>query len=136
LLPKFNERGYLPPGLHRSDLAEVQQRFGSSDKRQELLRGLYDFVKVARRVGAKKLILDGSFVTGKESPADIDAILVVPDNFDTITREAHILLESPIRFHIHIFPVQEGDEESFQQWVKFFGHDRSDEPKGLVEVLL
>ncbi len=93
-------------------------------------------MKIARRVGAKKLILDGSFVTGKENPADIDAILVVPDNFDTIAREAHILLESQIRFNIHLFPVQEGDEESFQQWVKFFGHDRSNEPTGLVEVLL
>lgn len=136
MFPEFNERGYLPPGFHRSDLTEVQQRFGNTDRRQELLRGLYDFVQVARRVGAKRLILDGSFVTNKENPVDIDAILVVPDNFDTTSPEAHILLESKIRFNIHLFPVREGDEEFFQQWINFFGYDRNSEPKGLVEVFL
>ena len=136
MLPEFNERGYLPPGLHRADLTEVQQRFGKSHTRTELLRNLDNFVTVAHRVGAKKLILDGSFVTDKESPGDIDAILVVPENFDTTTPEAHLLLDSHLRFNIHLFPVREGDDEFFQQWITFFGHDRNREPRGLVEVLL
>lgn len=136
MLPEFNEKGYLPPGLHRSDFTEIRQRFGNTDRRQELLRNLYDFVNVARKVGANRLILDGSFVTDKEEPNDIDAVLVTPDNLDTTTREVRILLESKIRFNIHLFPVRESDEESFQQWVEFFGHDRDGEPRGLVEVLL
>jgi hypothetical protein len=93
-------------------------------------------VNVARKVGASRLILDGSFVTDKEEPNDIDAILVVPDNLDTTTREVHILLESKIRFNIHLFSVRESDEEFFQQWIEFFGHDRNGDPRGLVEVLL
>jgi hypothetical protein len=36
LLPEFNKRGYLPPGLYRSDFTEVQRRFGNTDRRQEL----------------------------------------------------------------------------------------------------
>lgn len=136
MLPEFDKIGYLPPGLHRSDFTEVQRRFGNTDGRQELLRNLYDFVNVARKVGASRLILDGSFVTDKEEPNDIDAILVVPDNLDTTTREVHILLESKIRFNIHLFPVRESDEEFLQQWIEFFEHDRNGEPRGLVEVLL
>ncbi len=136
MLPEFNKKGYLPPGLYRSDFTEVRQQFGNTDIRQKLLGNLNDFVDVAREVGASKLILDGSFVTDKEEPNDIDAILVVPDNLDTTTCEVHILLESKIRFNIHLFPVRESDEESFQQWIKFFGHDRNGERKGLVEVLL
>lgn len=135
MLPEFNKRGYLPPGLHRSAFTEVQRRFGNTDKREELLRNLHEFVNIARKIGASRLILDGSFVTDKE-PNDIDAILVVPDNLDTTTREVHILLESKIRFNIHLFPVQESDEEFLQQWIKFFGRDRNGEPRGLVEVLL
>ena len=59
-----------------------------------------------------------------------------PDAFDTTTREARILLESRIRFNLYLFPVREGDDEFFQHWVAFFGHDRNGAPKGLVEVLL
>ena len=136
MVPEFNERGYLPPGLHRADLVEVQQRFGSNDTRSTLLRHLDDFVELVRSVGAKKLILDGSFVTAKQTPAGIDVILVLPDTFDTTTRDARILLESRIRFNIHLFPVRAGDDEFFQHWVTFFGHDRNGVPKGLVEASL
>ena len=136
LLPEFSESGYLPPGLHRADLVEVQQRFGSNETRKALLRHLDNFVELARSVGAQKLILDGSFVTAKENLADIDVILVLPDTFDTTSREARILLESRIRFNSHFFPVREGDDEFFQDWVVFFGHDRNGAPKGLVEVSL
>lgn len=136
MLPEFNESGYLPPEIHRADLVEVQKRFGSNDTRRTLLRHLDNFVELVRSVSAKKLILDGSFVTDKENPADIDVILVLPDTFDTRTREARILLESRIRFNIHLFPVREGDNEFFQHWIAFFGHDRNGVPKGLVEVSL
>lgn len=107
MLPEFNESGYLPPGIHRADLVEVQKRFGSNDTRRTLLRHLDNFVELVRSVSAKKLILDGSFVTGKENPADIDVILVLPDTFDTTTREARILLESRIRFSIHFLCEKE-----------------------------
>ena len=117
MLPEFSESGYLPPRLHRADLVEVQQRFGSNDTRRALLRHLDNFVELVRSVGAQKLILDGSFVTAKENPADIDVILVLPDTFDTTTREARILLESRIRFNIHLFPVRAGDDEFFQHWI-------------------
>ena len=136
MLPEFSKSGYLPPGLHRTDLVEVQQRFGSNDTRRSLLRHLNNFVELIRSVDAKRLIVDGSFVTAKENPADIDVILVLPDTFDTTTREARILLESRIRFNIHLFPVREGDNEFFQHWIGFFGHDRDGAPKGLVEVSL
>ena len=136
MLPEFSESSYLPPGLHRANLVEVQQRFGSNDTRKALLRHLDNFVELVRNVGAKKLILDGSFVTAKENPADIDVILVLPDIFDATTREARILLESRIRFNIHLFPVREGDDEFLQHWIAFFGHDRNGVPKGLVEVFL
>ena len=81
LLPEFSESGYLPPGLHSADLVEVQRCFGSNETRRALLRHLDNFVELVRSVGAKKLILEGSFVTAKENPADIDVILVLPDTF-------------------------------------------------------
>lgn len=136
MLPEFNEKGYLPPGLYQSDFEEIQQRFGNTIRRQELLKNLYNFVDIIRRACASRLILDGSFVTNKKSPSDIDAILVMPDDFDTTSNEARVILESHTRFNIHLFPVQESENEFLRQWIEFFGYDRNGEPKGLVEVLL
>ena len=97
---------------------------------------LDDFVELVRSVGAKKMILDGSFVTVKENPADIDLILVLPESFDTTSSEARILLDSRVQYNIHLFPVREGDHEFVQHWIEFFGHDRDAVPRGLVEVFL
>jgi len=75
-------------------------------------------------------------LTSVTSNGKLIAILVVPDNLNTTTREVRILLESKIRFNIHLFPVRESDEEFLQQWIEFFEHDRNGELRGLVEVLL
>lgn len=136
MLPDLAESGYLPPGIHQTDIVEVRRRFGSNDTRKALLANLDDFLELVRSVGAKRLILDGSFVTVKEDPADIDLILVLPDSFDTTTREARILLESRVQFNIHLFPVRERDDEFVQHWIAFFGQDRNAVPRGLVEVNL
>ncbi len=41
MLPKFNEDGYLPHGIHPAPLNEIQQRFGArSTQREELFKGL------------------------------------------------------------------------------------------------
>lgn len=80
-IPKLNSRGLLPVGVHLCTLAEVQKRFGSfqeSDRRIELFEQLLQYVKEARATGLVRfLVIDGSFVTAKPSPGDIDLIVVL-----------------------------------------------------------
>ena len=136
MIPEFDERGYLPPSVHVATLDEVRQRFGNNVRRNELLSNFNVLLEVIRRVGASRLFLDGSFVTDKEIPGDIDAILVIPDDLNTASPEAGVLYEADIRFSVDLFIVLERNTNWLLRWLEFFGHDRNDEPKGLVEVTL
>jgi hypothetical protein len=62
-------------------MAEVQQAFGTGTRRRaELFQKLDQFVVLARSFGLfKSLFIDGSFVTDKEAPGDIDAVLELPE---------------------------------------------------------
>jgi len=85
-IPAFNEHGCLPEGVHDCDLAEIKLRFGSfqgSDRRAQLFAKLESFMAEAMAAGLVRTVLvDGSFVTAKPEPNDIDLILVVPANHD------------------------------------------------------
>ena len=64
MIPQFNEHGYLPPGLHRASLDEIEERFGrGTEIRRAQMQSLYWLVDLARRAGIERLILnkvDGS----------------------------------------------------------------------------
>lgn len=85
-IPKLNENGLLPNGIHECTIEEVKEKFGqfhSSDKRQLLFNNLVKYIKELKETGiGKYLIINGSFVTNKEIPNDIDILLVLNDNVD------------------------------------------------------
>src|SRR5437773_328172 len=83
LIPDFID-GVLPNGVHVCTLEEVVQQFGrfqSSDRRLRLTEALKRYVKEVRALGiATALIIDGSYVTMKAKPSDIDMILILRPN--------------------------------------------------------
>lgn len=44
MIPPFDERGNLPPGIHKASWTEVEARFGTTPWRRSLLLGLRDAV--------------------------------------------------------------------------------------------
>src|SRR5438309_10715227 len=76
--------GVLPDGVHACTLEEVVERFGrsqGSDRRQKLTDALKQYIEDVRSLGvAAALIIDGSYVTIKAKPNDIDLILVLREN--------------------------------------------------------
>src|SRR5205085_8395563 len=85
-IPDFDENGFLPPGVHACTLDEIQQRFGRARvnfQRSELFARLQEYVREARSSQLVKAIaLDGSFVTDKASPNDIDMIVILAEEYD------------------------------------------------------
>lgn len=82
-LPPFRLDGYLPEGLYICSEAEVTFRFGSSSRRRrQLVLRLRRWIELGRQVGAKRLLVDGSFVTAKEDRHDIDTVILLPPDFD------------------------------------------------------
>lgn len=62
----------LPPGIHWATMDEVAARFATSPRRVWLFEGLVQAVDALINAGCRRLYLDGSFVTAKESPGDYD----------------------------------------------------------------
>ena len=87
MLPPFNEYGLLPGGIHDCTIEEAEVRFGrfqQSDRRPQLWAHFREFfreVQAASFIAA--ILLNGSFVTARPDPNDIDLILVVAPTHET-----------------------------------------------------
>ena len=96
---------------------------------------------MVRQVGGRRLLIDGSFVTSKEEPNDIDAVVLLPPDFQSQVERgdaAAIDLEDMLlsRRPEEIFAAE--DEADWNEWIDFFGRTREQDGrrKGLVEVAL
>src|SRR4051794_25704968 len=85
-IPELNEAGFLPEGIHEASLEEVRERFGRfqrTDRRPDLFTKLSLFLAGVRASGlVEAVVVDGSFVTAKDEPSDIDLILVLRPDHD------------------------------------------------------
>ena len=141
-IPEFRSDGFLPVGLHVASLANVTFRFGSSNRqRRRLVLRLRRWCELARAVNAKRLFVDGSFVTAKEIPNDVDAVVLLPDNFRSQLNaniDAAVELEEMLltRQPQEIFAAE--DMQDWNEWLEFFGRTREPDQrrKGLIEVKL
>ncbi|HVC94173.1 MAG TPA: hypothetical protein VND64_10810 [Pirellulales bacterium] len=141
-IPQFRADGYLPEGLYRATEAEVTFRFGSSTRsRRRLILRVRRWIALGREVGAKRFLIDGSFVTAKKEPNDIDAVIAIPIDFKQMVEqgfEPAVELEEMLlsRRPEEIFAAE--DEDDWDEWLEFFSRTREVDGrrKGIVEVEL
>jgi hypothetical protein len=142
MIPEFRADGYLPEGLHPTTDAEATFRFGSTTpRRRRLILRLRRWLALARDIGARRLLVDGSFVTAKTEPDDIDAVILLPVNFAVLVEqgnESAIELEQMllVRRPEELFAAE--DELDWNDWFEFFSRTRETDGrrKGLVEIQL
>ena len=82
-IPEFREDGWLPAGHWQTTWEEIEARFAgeSVSRRAAILEKLVSWRDSLRAHGVKgRLILNGSFVSAKESPGDCDCLLVYDDS--------------------------------------------------------
>jgi hypothetical protein len=86
-------------------------------------------------------LIDGSFVTAKGEPNDIDAVILLPENYDRQIEdgiEVALELEEMLltRRPEEIFAAE--DEADWNDWIEFFSRTREadERRKGLVEIVL
>jgi len=99
------------------------------------------WVRLARQVGARRLLVDGSFVTERAEPNDVDSVVFLPPDFGKqLEREDEPALELEemllTRQPEEIFAAE--DETDWEEWAEFFSRTREldGRRKGLVEVHL
>lgn len=141
-IPDFQPDGYLPEGVFVASEAEVTFRFGTANRqRRRLVLRVRRWIYLARQIRAPRLFIDGSFVTAKAEPNDVDAVILLPPDF-----EAQIFAESETAMELEgmlltrrpeeIFAAE--DETDWNEWIEFFSRTRESDGrrKGLVEIEL
>lgn len=142
MLPTFTAHGLLPEGVHPATLEEVRERFGGNERREQLLTGLIEALRLLRAAGCRRVYINGSFVTAKELPNDIDACWdtegVDADALDPVFFEFEDgRAAQKARFGAEFFPAQVPEGITGRVFLDFFQVDKqTGEPKGIVEIEL
>jgi hypothetical protein len=146
-IPPLDENGLLPPGVHDCTLTEIAARFGGfqgNEQRPRLMAKLEVFVMEARASGIVRLVLvDGSFVTGKDAPNDVDLIVVVAKEHDfsadLLPLAYNVVSKRRVqrRFGFDILVARDGSVE-YGKWVQFFQQVRLEPAhrKGILRLRL
>ena len=147
MLPPFNQHGLLPEGIHGCTLEEAEARFGtfqSSDRRPQLWAKFKQFfiqAKASRII--EELLLDGSFVTAKPDPNDIDLVVVMfashDFGHDLLPDQYNLLAEQRVRRAYGFDIVVVKNESQNLAWaVEFFAQVRQRPAlkKGFIRIKL
>ena len=132
MLPDFDDHGYLPKGIHRATLSEIEQRFGrETELRRVQMESIRWLADVVFRAGVLRWIINGSFVTDVAEPNDVDCVLLGDDRFPWDENAAAELVSGFPFLDIAIV-----NQKGFEEFVGVvFATDRRARPKGMIEVI-
>lgn len=141
MIPSFNEKGYLPPGIHAATWPEIEERFGWTSRRRQLLDGLRDALYALKVAKCREVYIDGSFVTSKDEPGDFDACWLVDgvilNRLDPILLDfENRRLKQKIKYGGELFPASfVADPNTMEVFLEFFQTAKADgTPKGIVSI--
>jgi hypothetical protein len=141
MIPDLNEEGLLPPGVHSASLREIGQRFGRRNAvRRRLFRGLVRALQNLREAGVKRVYIDGSFVTDKASPNDVDGCWDAGGSVNLSKLDPVFLdfskrrREMKEKYGVDFFPASSVEGNSRQAFLDFFQVDRDGRSKGVLAI--
>lgn len=135
----FNNDGLLPEGVHEIDLDDFKELLGFNYKRRDMIdQGLIPFLKELKPFNVQKVYIDGSFVTQKENPDDIDGYAVTESTrplFEFIACNGDRWRE---KYRVDFYPVLSdiSGDCSEDYWQQFFSNTSSDvsKKKGFIAL--
>ncbi len=139
-IPPFSDSGNLPEGVHDATWPEIVERFGTTERRRELLDGLRRALERLRDAGCRRAYVDGSFVTAKDEPRDFDVCWeaddVDPDLLDPIFLTfANRRAAQKERFGGEFFPAAWEADPHGTRFIDFFQRDNmTGDRKGIVAL--
>ncbi len=72
MLPPFDQRGNLPPGVYETNWTEFCDKFGFNSHREKILAGLQMALQLLAQANCQRVYIGDSFVTNKEYPNDFE----------------------------------------------------------------
>lgn len=140
MIPQFDGQGFLPQGLHDTSIQEIRSVLGFTQHRNRLIDGLDRFVHIWNASGfVDYAVIDGSFVTSKPEPGDIDMLIIPIDGAIESNSFGDLLLHysynyafTKTEFGCEAFMVF-GSEE-IEDGLDFFSRDRQGNARGLLRL--
>jgi hypothetical protein len=149
-IPDFVDNYYLPPGEHICTMEETFERFGNiNDTRKKVWECFLNFLRRFTHLGINPtiILINGSFVTGRQQPDDVDAVFLIPPdvlntalrNTNTHDKNAIFLLVNPnhdpqirdiLRDAMGTHGFVTFDQPALDSWSQFF---RCGDANGLKE---
>ncbi len=140
MIPVFDERGNLPPGIHHATWNEIVTRYATSTRRRELLDGLLDALRSLKTAGCRTAYLDGSFVTAEGHPGDFDACWesagVIFDRLDPELQDfSDKCAAQKARYGGELYPAHWVAEPGGTRFLDYFQRERiTKRPKGILAL--
>lgn len=147
---EFTKDGVLEPGLHRIDFSEFEEFFVNGFDTSQTRKAIYEsFIAWLQDAVSKYKILeiwiDGSFVTQKINPNDVDLVVYVhAQDFIEVANNWSSIRNKPLIDAYYALAICEESEKivppkDYNTWVNQrnywrgqFGYDRNDTPKGFI----
>lgn len=142
MIEDFTEDGLLPPHIHQATFEELVERLGFSRKRKEMLEDLKRALKVMRQHEIERVYIDGSFVTDKPRPSDIDVCYDAPEGadlsgmFPIYPPKGWVRDLSIEEYSAEFLPSDMIELKSGKPFLEFFQTDKENRPRGVVLIEL
>ena len=139
MIPPFDERGNLPPGIHRADWDEVEARLGGTPWRNFLLLGLREALDSLQGAKCRTVYIDGSFASATAAPADFDACWDPRGvDFDALDPSLRDFSENrraqKTRFSGELFPADMAADSTGTPFFDYFQRTTDHRTKGILEI--
>ena len=125
-------------GIHEATLAEIGGRLTDNPVRLALFEGLKQAIRNLQGAGVRQVFIDGSFVTSKPDPGDIDGCWEGGANTQ-IEKIDPVLLDfsnsrsaMKQKYGVDLFPQFWTEAESGQPFVEFFQTSRNGTRRGIL----
>lgn len=147
---EFSKEGLLEPGLHKMSIEDFENTFVKEFNTSQTRRKIYDsFIvwkeQLVQKFKIHEIWIDGSFVTKKINPNDVDIVVFVHAiDFNNLAKEWNLISSSDNIDAYMTLAVCEESEKTIEAqvywqfvnhrnyWRGQFGFDRNDYPKGIV----
>jgi len=143
---QFDEWGYItPPEVHELTLEDFERTFVIDSARERLFGRLLDLVSAVKGLGATEFYLwvDGSFVTKKRVPRDIDVVCFLDYKIFKKVEDQKSRLREYYKDYLDVFIEEDFPEIHLKypqtvrvhmDWREMFGYDRNNRRKGFIQL--
>jgi len=117
----------------------------NSTTRKELCAKFREWLQAVKAIPIPlEIWIDGSFVTYKPDPSDVDLVCVYNKDeadaldLDHAERFDRLLWLGPMKeqYGCHVIPIPGDDLYLKNIWLNMFGHDRGGMPKGMFKIFV